>query len=98
MVKSSFSHKIVIKEFSECHIMSWREILLKKIFKQSNINLIHIFRIVNNISWCEQMNIINFLRICKPLTVARMLQKKSVENRIDKGLSFTEFSYQVSIY
>ena len=52
--------------------------------------------VVNNLDWFGGMTAINFLRkIGKHLTVNYMLSKDSVQSRMDTGLSFTEFSYQL---
>ena len=51
---------------------------------------------VNNLDFYDQFNVLDFLRDAgKSITVNYMLAKDSVKNRIDKGISFTEFSYQV---
>ncbi len=51
---------------------------------------------VNNYDWYKNMNILDFLRdIGKHLTINYMSAKDSVKKRIDSGLSFTEFSYQL---
>lgn len=51
---------------------------------------------VNNYDWYKEMNILEFLRdIGKHLTVNYMSAKDSVKKRIESGLSFTEFSYQL---
>ena len=53
-------------------------------------------KIVNNYDWFGQMNTIDFLRdIGKHLTVNYMSAKDSVKKRIETGISFTEFSYQL---
>jgi tyrosyl-tRNA synthetase len=50
--------------------------------------------IVNNLDWLGQYRLIEFLRdIGKHFTVPYMLAKDSVQQRLDAGLSFTEFSY-----
>ncbi|MDH3246054.1 MAG: tyrosine--tRNA ligase, partial [Saprospiraceae bacterium] len=51
---------------------------------------------VNNVEFYKEMNVLTFLRdVGKTLTVNYMLAKDSVKNRLDKGISFTEFSYQL---
>ncbi|MEE9373958.1 MAG: tyrosine--tRNA ligase [Saprospiraceae bacterium] len=51
---------------------------------------------VNNFDFYKDMNILDFLRdVGKTLTVNYMMSKDSVKNRLDTGLSFTEFSYQL---
>ena len=52
--------------------------------------------IVNNFHWYSQMNVLTFLRdVGKHLTVNYMMAKDSVKSRLESGLSFTEFSYQL---
>lgn len=53
-------------------------------------------RIVNNYDWFREMHFLEFLRdVGKHITVNYMLAKDSVKKRLDAGLSFTEFSYQL---
>ena len=52
--------------------------------------------IVNNMDWFQDVNMISFFRdIGKYLTLNYMMSKDSVQNRLDTGISFTEFSYQL---
>lgn len=52
--------------------------------------------IVNNYDWYKDMPVLDFLRdIGKHLTVNYMLSKDSVKTRLETGISFTEFSYQL---
>lgn len=52
--------------------------------------------IVNNYDFYKDMKILDFLRkVGKTLTVNYMMSKDSVKNRLETGLSFTEFSYQL---
>ena len=52
--------------------------------------------IVNNYDFYDKMNVLDFLRdVGKTLTVSYMMSKDSVKNRLETGLSFTEFSYQL---
>ncbi len=52
--------------------------------------------LVNNHDFYKDMNILDFLRdVGKTLTVNYMTSKDSVKNRLEAGLSFTEFSYQL---
>jgi len=56
----------------------------------------HAARIVNNHDFYKEMNVLDFLRnVGKTLTVNYMMSKDSVKNRLESGLSFTEFSYQL---
>lgn len=52
--------------------------------------------IVNNLDFYREMNVLEFLRdVGKYLTVNYMLSKESVQRRLETGISFTEFSYQL---
>ena len=54
------------------------------------------FKIVDNYSWLSKLNLIDFLRdFGKNFSVNSMLSKESVSSRIEGGISFTEFSYQI---
>ncbi|MEW9697860.1 tyrosine--tRNA ligase [Paenibacillus sp. SI8] len=53
-------------------------------------------QLVNNYDWLGSLNVIEFLRdVGKNFTVNYMLAKDSVDSRITKGISFTEFSYMI---
>ena len=52
--------------------------------------------IVNNYSWFKNFSFLNFIRdIGKHISINYMLSKDSVKSRLETGLSFTEFSYQL---
>lgn len=52
--------------------------------------------LVNNYEWTKNYNVIDFLRdIGKHLTVNYMMAKDCAKNRLETGLSYTEFSYQL---
>ncbi len=52
--------------------------------------------VVNNLDFYRNMNVLDFLRdVGKTLTINYMMSKDSVKNRLESGLSFTEFSYQL---
>ena len=52
--------------------------------------------VVNNYDFYKDMNVLAFLRdVGKTLTVNYMMSKDSLKNRLETGLSFTEFSYQL---
>lgn len=64
--------------------------------KKQAINIIPEAKVVNNYDWLSSLNAIEFLRdIGKHFNVAYMMSKDSVKSRIDNGISFTEFSYQI---
>ncbi len=51
---------------------------------------------VNNLDWLGDLSLIGFLRDTgKHFTVPYMLAKDSVQVRLERGLSFTEFSYML---
>lgn len=51
---------------------------------------------VNNYDWTKDFSFLGFLReVGKHLTVNYMMAKDSVKKRLETGLSFTEFSYQL---
>jgi tyrosyl-tRNA synthetase len=50
--------------------------------------------LVNNLDWTEGLSTIDFLRdIGKHFPVNRMLAREVVSSRLDRGISYTEFSY-----
>jgi len=52
--------------------------------------------IVNNYDWFKGMGFLEFIRdVGKHITVNYMMSKDSVKNRLETGMSFTEFSYQL---
>jgi tyrosyl-tRNA synthetase len=52
--------------------------------------------LANNYDWLGSLQVIEFLRdIGKNFPVGTMLAKDSVETRMDKGISYTEFSYMI---
>lgn len=54
------------------------------------------FRIVNNRDWLGKMTLLEFLRdYGKLFQVNNMLNKEVVASRLENGISFTEFSYQI---
>jgi tyrosyl-tRNA synthetase len=52
--------------------------------------------VVNNYDWTAELRLLDFLRdVGKNLTVNYMMAKDSVKNRLESGISFTEFTYQL---
>jgi len=52
--------------------------------------------VVNNIDWFKGLSFLDFIRdVGKHITVNYMMSKDSVKNRLEGGMSFTEFSYQL---
>ncbi len=51
---------------------------------------------VNNYDWMKDFSFLEFIRdVGKHITVSYMMAKDSVKKRLETGLSFTEFSYQL---
>ena len=50
----------------------------------------------NNYNWFEDLSFIDFLRdVGKYFTVNYMMSKESVKKRLETGISYTEFAYQI---
>ncbi|NBJ69389.1 MULTISPECIES: tyrosine--tRNA ligase [Clostridia] len=65
---------------------------MKKLFFADNSEV----KIVNNYEWTHNLSILDFLRdYGKNFSVNSMLAKDIVASRLDSGISFTEFSYQI---
>jgi tyrosyl-tRNA synthetase len=53
-------------------------------------------QLVNNLDWTGEMSIVEFLRdVGKHFPVNKMLAREVVRARLETGISFTEFSYQL---
>jgi tyrosyl-tRNA synthetase len=51
---------------------------------------------VNNYDWFKDMSFLDFIRdVGKHISISYMMGKDSVKSRLETGLSFTEFSYQL---
>lgn len=51
---------------------------------------------VNNYDWFKEMSFLDFIRdVGKHISVNYMMAKDSVKKRLETGMSFTEFSYQL---
>ena len=52
--------------------------------------------VVNNYDWFKEFTCLDFIRdVGKHITVNYMMAKDSVKNRLESGMSFTEFTYQL---
>jgi tyrosyl-tRNA synthetase len=52
--------------------------------------------LINNYEWMKNYSFLDFIRDAgKHITVNYMMAKDSVKNRLESGMSFTEFSYQL---
>ncbi len=53
-------------------------------------------RVMNNADWFDSMSFLDFIRdVGKHIPVNYMMAKDSVKTRLETGMSFTEFSYQL---
>ncbi|MEU4371028.1 tyrosine--tRNA ligase [Micromonospora chersina] len=53
-------------------------------------------RLVNNLDWTGEMSVVEFLRdVGKHFPVNKMLAREVVKARLETGISYTEFSYQL---
>ncbi len=51
---------------------------------------------VNNYDWFKEFSFLDFIRdVGKHITINYMMGKDSVKNRLETGMSFTEFTYQL---
>lgn len=52
--------------------------------------------IVNNYDWFKEFSFLDFIRdVGKHITINYMMSKDSVKSRLETGMSFTEFTYQL---
>ena len=52
--------------------------------------------VINNYDWFKEFNFLEFIRdVGKHIPVNYMMAKDSVKSRLESGMSFTEFSYQL---
>ncbi|MDD5570398.1 MAG: tyrosine--tRNA ligase [Bacteroidales bacterium] len=59
-------------------------------------NIPNAAEMINNYDWLNKLNLIGFLRdIGKHITINYMLAKDSVKKRLETGISYTEFAYQM---
>jgi tyrosyl-tRNA synthetase len=66
---------------------------MKKLFASDGSNGL---KMVNNYDWTHNVTILDFLRdYGKNFNINTMLSKDIVASRLDSGISFTEFSYQI---
>jgi tyrosyl-tRNA synthetase len=65
-------------------------------FLNFDSNLPNAAEIVNNYDWFKDFSFLDFIRdIGKHISVNYMMAKDSVQKRLESGMSFTEFSYQL---
>ncbi|WP_027108047.1 tyrosine--tRNA ligase [Lacticigenium naphthae] len=69
------------------------KVQMKKLFNAGEGEAI---RLVNNHDWLKDLSLIDFLReYGKEFNINTMLAKDVVASRLDSGISFTEFTYQI---
>lgn len=68
---------------------------VEKLSKQVK-NIFGFDRVVNNYDWISKLSVIDFLRdYGKCFNVSYMINKETVKARLESGISYTEFSYQI---
>ena len=68
----------------------------KQLEKFLNFSGANAAEMVNNYDWFKEFTFLDFIRdVGKHITVNYMMSKDSVQKRLESGLSFTEFSYQL---
>ncbi len=84
-----------LKSYDELdHNLSYQAKLFAKFFDFENGD--NKAELVNNYDFYKNMNVLDFLRdVGKTMTINYMMGKESVKRRIETGISFTEFSYQL---
>jgi tyrosyl-tRNA synthetase len=75
-------------------VAGWVESIRRQVEKFVDFSGSNAARVVNNLDWTGPMSVLDFLRdIGKHFPVNRMLARDVVRNRLDDGISYTEFSY-----
>lgn len=79
-----------------------RQLLSANVIKQNalkiteQVNRLFNCKTVNNYDWTSNLDILTFLReYGKLFNVNYMINKDTVKSRLDSGISFTEFTYQI---
>ncbi|CAL4318797.1 Tyrosine--tRNA ligase [Buchnera aphidicola (Pterocallis alni)] len=94
----SFKNKKRVLELPS-NLLCWSNNIENQIYKIFNKNSFLKPMILNNYHWFKNINVISFLRdIGQFFSVNKMISRKFVQNRInetEKGISFTEFSYNL---
>jgi tyrosyl-tRNA synthetase len=77
-------------------VAGWVETIRKQLAPFVSYTGDHAAVVVNNLDWTEGMSAIEFLRdVGKHFPVNKMLAREVVRARLETGISFTEFSYQL---
>lgn len=85
--KEQGERKMLTQEVVDANLKALKE-QIGKVFGFTNI--------VNNYDWVSKINVIEFLRdYGKNFNVNNMINKETVKARLESGISYTEFSYQI---
>lgn len=91
----SAERTLMTRETVETHINAQRPIF-DRVLGGEKVRGPHTHTIVNNADWLCSISYIDALRdIGKFFPVPMMLQKESVKSRLERGISYTEFSYMI---
>jgi tyrosyl-tRNA synthetase len=75
-------------------VAAWVESIRRQVERFVDFSGQNSARIVNNLDWTGPMPVLDFLRdIGKHFPVNRMLARDVIRNRLEEGISYTEFSY-----
>ncbi|WP_375422718.1 tyrosine--tRNA ligase [uncultured Friedmanniella sp.] len=75
-------------------VASWVDRIRVQVEKYLDFSGPNAARLVNNLDWTGPMSVLDFLRdVGKHFPVNRMLARDVVRNRLEDGISYTEFSY-----
>ncbi|HKX15509.1 MAG TPA: tyrosine--tRNA ligase [Propionibacteriaceae bacterium] len=75
-------------------VASWVENIRRQVEKFLDFSGSNPARVVNNLDWTGSLSVLDFLRdIGKHFPVNRMLSRDVVRQRLEDGISYTEFSY-----
>jgi tyrosyl-tRNA synthetase len=75
-------------------VASWVESIRRQVEKFLDFSGSNPARIVNNLDWTGSLTVLDFLRdIGKHFPINRMLSRDVVRQRLEEGISYTEFSY-----
>jgi len=84
------------KKLSINKILYNQSCIKKQIIKILNVKNDNSLEILNNYDWFKNFNFLDFLNdIGSFININDMLSKEFVKNRLDKGITFMEFSYQL---
>jgi tyrosyl-tRNA synthetase len=75
-------------------VAAWVDNIHQQVAKYLDFSGDNAARMVNNLDWTGPMSVLDYLRdIGKHFPVNRMLARDVVRNRLEDGISYTEFSY-----